>query len=403
MRFPMRFTVLVIVSMFVAAHATVAFAAPVPWRTVDVRLHSDQSGDVMLVSGTLPDGTKLPAEAELSVPAGSAVQWIGEILGGSAADDPALKYTKTTEGAVDVYRFTLTKALTGQAEFASTGTTILDGTAHKVAIAWTSARDVPEVSLSVRVPTGAGILDPVADASMHEGGPGYGYYLKTFKKVKAGDALDLKFSYSAPAASTAAPVAGAAQGSDLVTPLLLGLLVIAVAALCVVALRRKPVAVASADDGVEAFDDEDDEPEDAPVAAEVVQGPSDDAPVAPERGKSGRTRRRLVTAVFLIVMVVVVALIGREAAKPRLVGDAITQVFEGGEPCATANIPLALAAGADPADAAQTLFAALKAMKGINTATFNVKTSTIAVGYCESKTTEQAVRAGLVPTALVAD
>ena len=40
----------------------------------------------------------------------------------------------------------------------------------------------------------------------------------------------------------------------------------------------------------------------------------------------------------------------------------------------------------------QALFSALEPIKGLNTATYNIKTSCIDVGFCESQTTEEAVR-----------
>jgi len=83
-------TTMLLVALFCAS---TALAAPAPWQRVDVILHAEESGGVMLVSGELPPGTKLPAEAELSVPAGSTLLWTGEILGGATSEDPSLTCT----------------------------------------------------------------------------------------------------------------------------------------------------------------------------------------------------------------------------------------------------------------------------------------------------------------------
>ncbi len=102
----------------------------------------------------LPEKAALPAEGELSVPAGAKLQWIGEVLGGPANADPELKYTKVTKDGVDVYRFTLTKARTAQVEVLSPAAPF-DGTNYTPAIKWTSAQAVPAVRLNIRVPESA--------------------------------------------------------------------------------------------------------------------------------------------------------------------------------------------------------------------------------------------------------
>ena len=94
MRRSLRFTLAVAAFALAVAHVTAGFAAPATWERVDVTRHSGQDGNVLLVSGELPASASLPVEAQLSVPAGLELQWIGEVLGGPAADDPELKYTR---------------------------------------------------------------------------------------------------------------------------------------------------------------------------------------------------------------------------------------------------------------------------------------------------------------------
>jgi hypothetical protein len=117
---------------------------------------------------------------------------------------------------------------------------------------------------------------------------------------------------------------------------------------------------------------------------------------------NGRAKRNLATAVVVGLLIVVVVVVGRESTKPKVVDDSISRTFTQGEPCATADIALAVPAAADPSKTAEALFAVLEPMKGLNTATYNLKTSCIDVGYCESQTTETAVRTALQPTGLLA-
>lgn len=390
------FTLILVAIAFVLTtlSATVAFAAPLQWQSVDVTLHSESSDARMLVSGTLPETVSIPAEAELSVPAGSAFMWIGEILGGDPSADPELKYTKTTVGELDVYRFTLTKSRTAQVEIPAPIKQVINGSTYTLALKWTSAQDVPEVRLIARVPQGAQIAVPVEGASMQPGEEGFSYYVKTIKGVKAGQPLELTFDYSLPAT----PAGGATTGTNPIIPLVLVLFVIAVAALVVVSVRRKPEEQSSDDDQSAIA-----EPADTPV--EFVD---DDAPfseASPETQRSrpaGASKRMLITAVVIGALIVAAFVVVGQTTKPKLVGDTITRTFSPGEPCLTSTLAVTAPNSADPNKTAEKLFAALGPLGGMNIATYNVKTKSVEVGFCESKTSEIAVRQALAATGLVA-
>ena len=114
-------------------------------------------------------------------------------------------------------------------------------------------------------------------------------------------------------------------------------------------------------------------------------------------------KKTVLTLVVVIPIVLLAVVVGAQAAKPRFEGDTITQTFSQGQPCATATIPLNLTGDADPLDVSENLFAALKSVKGMNSATLNLKTSSIEVGFCESSANESVVRQALLPTGLVAE
>jgi hypothetical protein len=389
----------------VLSFASTASAATVALQSVDVTLHSEESGGVLLVSGHLPDSAKLPAQVGLSVPAGSTLSWIGELLGGATSEDPALTYTKSAAGGLDTYLVTLTKARTAQIEIAAPGAVSSNGADYSAVLSWTAPADVSQVTMSVRIPAASQITSAATGASVHAGDESYAFYSKTFDNVKAGDTPTLAFAYSATGA--VAGSAGAAGGPSssgstaiVVVALLLGGLVGLVLVILgsrtararrraesdtaapAVQPRRRSIA-ARGDES--AFDDTDD---------------TDDAVQTPIR--RGLSTQAKLTAATVLVLALAVGIVVTQSQRPVLVGDTVSRVFASGEPCDTTQISVTAPAGGDPIATAETLFAGLKPMDGINTAAYNVKTKLLDVGYCGSKTTEAAVRSALASTGLVA-
>lgn len=386
-------SILVATAFVVVALSTAsAFAAPSGWESVNVTLHAEEKGSVLLVAGTLPVKTALPATAELSVPAGSEIQWVGEILGGPPADDPALKYKMSTADGVDVYRFTMTKSRTAQAEIPTTAGQLFDGTAYTSSVAWSSAQDVPEVRLSLRVPDGAKAVVPVAGAVMQPGDSGYSFYTKTVKNVKAGDKLDLQMVYTVSAAGAAVdgqrtPKEASSSSGATVLALFIAVIAFAVGA---IVLTRRNKASSSAPDAVDARKPS--------KTSKPADADADTAAPAPR--SAGASKRNLITAIIIGVFVLGTVIVGVQGTKPKMAGGVVTEVFAQGESCATATIALKVPDGEDPAATAKTLFTVLRPLS--NTATYNADSSSIAVGYCESKSSESALKAALAPTGLVA-
>jgi hypothetical protein len=187
-------------------------------------------------------------------------------------------------------------------------------------------------------------------------------------------------------------------------PIVLVLLVCAAFLGLIVAVRRKmagsPVAtderVAGADSrqGASERSAELDDHDSRPSSKKSVSAPS--APL------SGKTKRNLVTAAIIGALVVVAVIVGVQTTRPQGTGDTITQTFAAGEACANASFPLAVTNGADPRKTAETLFAAIKPIPGLTKATYNVKTKSIDIGYCESSSSEGVFRDALAPTGMVA-
>jgi hypothetical protein len=390
--------------------ASAAFAAPVAWQSMDVTQHSEKTGGVLLVSGDLPQTAKLPAEAELSVPAGSELSWIGEVLGGPSANDPEVKYVKSTANGMDVYRFTLTKGRSAQIEVLTSQPSLASGANLANDLQWTATAATPKVRLSARIPQSAKIVTPGEGASIVNSEGGYSYYSKTVDNVKTGDKLALAFTYSVPAVAPAATQpTNAASTSPVATILFIAALLVA-AGFAILAIRTKLQAQAAAR-----------EPEPAPASnrsraqgaraaastkasasrkgAPAAEEYEDDEPV--RTGPSGRAKRNLVTATIIGLLVVAGLVAGARSTKPQLAGDTITQTFSQGQPCATATIAINAPSSADPNTTAKTLFAAVQPVPSITTATYNSKTGSFEVGFCESSASEAAIRTALQPTGLI--
>ncbi len=384
-----------------------AFAAPATWKSIDVALHSEQGGNILLVSGELAPDTKLPAEAELSVPAGSQIQWIGEILGGAPSADPALKYTKKTVGGADVYRFTLAKSRVAQAEVPTTAGQTSNGANLDTALSWTAAQAVPEVRISARIPQGAKIVTPAQGASLEPASSGYSYYTKTVKNVKAGEKIELTFGYAPPPAVSPA-AATPASASSVAIPLLLGLIGIVCGIAGFIAIRNKLARKAArAEENSSTVTRAAQKSSRAhrkstvSGAVSTATGDADEGPTDSPGTTPGR-KRNLATAAVIATIVVVTLVLATQATKPRLTGDTISQTFSQGEPCTSAAIALAVPTNADPTKTAESLFTALKPVQGLTAGSYNWKTSKLEVGFCESKSSEAAIRQALAPTGLVA-
>lgn len=388
------------------AFAAVAVAAPAQWQGVDIVSHPEASGGIVTVIGTLPETATLPAQAQLSVPAGSQIQWIGEILGGDPANDVELTATKTTVGAADVYSFTLTKARTAQVEIITPGPAF-DGTAYTSSVNWVATQDIPEVRLALRLPAGAVIASPTPDASTMPGEAGFEYYVRTLNDVKTGDNLALTAVYTVPAAPAAA--ATGSNSGQLVTIIIVVLLVVAGVAL-VFALQRKVGGGSANDDEFEA--DDDDDVDYAPAAAAskrpAAAGSAPDDSLDAEEpadaaSRTGVARRNMVTAVIVGLILIIAVVLGLQAGKPQVVGDSIIETYSAQEPCATISIALATAGDDDPAATGKQMFDAIRPLAGLTTATYNFKTGSLEVGFCESETSEEAIRAALAPTGVLAE
>lgn len=404
-----------------------ALAAPATqWESISLNLSADADTPLLMISGKLPDSTALPATVALSVPAGAEVQWVGEVLGGDPAADPTATPTKTTSGGYDIYTFTVTKARIAQIEAIVPPVVTTSNGVYDVNFSQAAFADTPEYSVAIQIPQAAQLSEtPTGTASIAPGPTGFRYYQQSFANVKTGDPIGVAFSYTLAAGATTGTAApAAAGGSDMLVPILLVGIALLVGAALVVGVRRKmnpiveePAArsaasrtrkpattiVADDDAGFSTQDEAAKQPvrkakaRVETVTVTEVEDEDEDVPAAP------RSKIALYGTLGIVAALVVAGIFAvSSGGAAKSTGDTITKVLAGGEACTQAMIPLAIPEGTDSSTAAEALFAALGSVPSVTQATVTLSTSTMQVGYCDSETNEDAIRAALAPTGYVA-
>lgn len=400
MRKAIRFVLLLIVLLAVCTQAAVAFGAPSGWESVDITVHSEQEQTVVLVSGVLPDDATLPHDAELAVPSGMQVMWVGEILGEDPTKDPELKYVKSTANGMDVYRFTLTKGRTAQVEGSLPSVSTFDGQMYTTALKWTATEDLPEVRVSQRIPQGSQILQADEAATVLPGEAGYSYYSKTLSDVKRGTPVELSFAYSAPAAGSAGAQGSAsgAQGSAPGTDTKGMLVVLLVGAGALIGMgyvvSRKMARARAALESQPSVDQVPDEASDD----------RDDDVASSDAGSGSAVRKRNVVVMTILVLGAVVA--GFTIASGRgtsavVVDGILSRSFGSADACQSSSIALTPNDGVDLATDGAKLLDAFEGQNAIGEVILDVKQSTIEVNWCESGQSEESIRQVLASTGLV--
>lgn len=396
-----RFLILLLAALSLSLQTVVALAAPAGWKSVDVTLQSDQQQSMLLVSGELPPEAKLPAEAELAVPTGTQLQWIGEILGGDLSKDPELQYTKSTSEGNDIYRFTLTKARIAQVEGTVPNALSFDGTSYLTGLKWTAWQDVPEVRVSMRIPQAAQIVQAADGASLRPGqtGTGYSFYTKTVKAPKAGEVVDLSFSYSLPTAGATTAVGGTSSTDTLVLTIIM-LVAVGGFGLLFVNVRKKMVAKAALI-------------QPAPKTSSKQTGPTAHA----EATKSGKKRPKgepvVVAAppkkmkpvipmlIIIAVFVVGFAIAGAKGTSAAVVDGKISRNFGAASACQSASVTFVANQGVDLTQQGEKLLAGFEGMEGVGEVTVDLAQSKIDMAWCESSQSEDSMRQVLSMTGLI--
>lgn len=426
-----RLFVLLAIVTVLMAQSSAALAAPAGWKLIDVTLHADQQQSLLLVAGELPESAKLPFETEIAVPAGTQVQWVGEILGGDPANDPQLEYTKSSADGVDIYRFTLTKSRIAQVEGILPGITGFDGTNYVTNMKWTAWQDVPEVRMSQRIPQAAQIVQAAQGASVYPAGTSNSYYSKTVSGAKAGDVIDLSFSYKLPAAG-AATAGGAKSSNSLVPVLVIGAAIVGFGLLFYNANRKSAAQAAyeSTDEGAgyEEYDaeeyDAEEYDEDADQERYDQAGSEDDESEGTETydqddaeaeyydeeyvdGEPAQGTRqggmKPIMPMLLVAGAIVVGFIfaSSQGTSASVADGKISRDFGSPSACQSTSIPFTTTEGVDLAKQGDQILKGFEGMEGVGVVTIDIAQSKVDLSWCVSSQSEESMRQVLSSTGLI--
>lgn len=411
------FSVLLAALAVMAVAAAPVYAAPSSFEAIDVVLHEDPAGSLLIVSGVLPEAATLPADVQLSVPAGSELQWAGEILGGPVEQDPSVQPAKETRGNADVYSFTMTKGRTAQLEVVPVAAVARNGDDVSVTLSWPAPADVAEVNIGVRIPQAAQITTTAEGAEVAPGPSGYSYYRKSVAGVKGGDVVSLAFAYNAPAGAAGqggtagTPASSTSPGAGGFVPILLA---VAAAVGLIVLVSRKLGSRTSEPEPVVAPAKASASKKTKPTAVRDDAEELDSEPDAPAAARSSRpvdpNMRRNQAIIFAAVAVIAVVLLFfavRNAGKATYEGDTASMTYSSQEACDNVTFGLGLAPGDATTDKTEDIFESLREVPGIVSATVSFTQPSVAIAYCATQATADDLSAaldaaGAQPTGVVA-
>ncbi|MDI6816358.1 MAG: hypothetical protein QME41_04075 [Actinomycetota bacterium] len=159
---------IVMMAVFAVAPAA-ALAAPIPEELhISLWPEYDDNQILFLQGIRFPDNMPLPIEVKMAVPKGMTVVWVGELLGGEAAQDIEATHTTNPKDDYDEVVFTLTKSRIGQLEAQWAGLKI-DGKAREINLEWVQRYEAQLVTFDFRVPTQASEIEMTPPASMPGG------------------------------------------------------------------------------------------------------------------------------------------------------------------------------------------------------------------------------------------
>ena len=357
-----------------------------PWESVDIAVHQEQGGEVIIISGELAESASRPADVELAVPSGSQLRWIGEVLGGALEADPEVEYEVITSGDSDVYRFTLTQSHRGQIEFVPPSPAVsFDGSVYSASFGWAPSQPVSEVHMSVSLPQGAQVQQPAEGASV-ETQAGTSRYSKVTPDVAAEETVSLAFTYSV--SEAAAPSGtGAISGGGGATGLLLLIAGVALGAGIVLVWRRTQGDVGHDSRKADTRPPvKKAQPKAAPKATKPSQTRAADA-----KGLSPRVKLMLVAVALVGGALVFMIVANGDVGTVKTTDAGITKVLTSAEADQTLSVPGQFEPGSDIQHEATHVFEALEGVSGIAAVTVSSDGSTIEVEYASSAISEDAV------------
>ncbi len=399
------FQSVLIIGLVLACSASTAAAQDAPpsseltsWATVDVTAHKEQAGEVLIISGELPEKTPLPARVELAVPSGSQLRWIGEILGGDPSADPELEYEVIPSGDYDVYRFTLTQSRIAQIEVVPARPAVaFDGSVYSANVSWKPSQDVPELHMSVTLPPGAQVQQPDEGAAIQTQANN-SRYLKEFTGVAAEETATLEFTYIAPEGVVSGGTEPASGGSEGATGLLL---LIAGAGLGAggMLLWRKMQQSTDRGDRPESRGPSHPKDRSKPASGAMTADRTRSTDV---KGLSPRAKLIMVAAALIGGALVFMIVASGDVGTVKTTDTGVTKVLTSAEADQSLSVPGQFQSGGDIQHEATHVFDVLEGVAGVSAVTVSLDGSTIGVDYASSIVSGEAITSMLEASGYVA-
>ena len=156
-----------------AAPKSVSASTPVDAAAggpIDLQIWPGQAGKTAIITVVEVDAkTKLPVTVRVPVTPGSTVEWVGEILGGSAESDIEAPYKLVQGQGGQFAEFTLTKSRRGQVDAIGFPLEIRV-TRSRLALEYVQSVSSPLTAMSVRVPAKVIQGQDIAQAVRRSGG-----------------------------------------------------------------------------------------------------------------------------------------------------------------------------------------------------------------------------------------
>jgi hypothetical protein len=223
--------------------------------------------------------------------------------------------------------------------------------------------------------------------------------------MKAGQSESFSFAYSAAAAPSSQPASASSTSGDTVAVALVIGVALAAFVLLVLGVNKKMQAKTAGEYDVEAARAA------APAhkrqtaekaletRAEKVSEPSHSA--APAQPTAPNRKPTVILGVVVGILGVFAVLALANGGKATVSGDTISLNVAQVDTCSSASIALATPQGGDLAKDANKILAPLKSVTGVGNATIYLSQARLEVNFCDSSTSEEAIRAALAGTGYV--
>lgn len=382
-----------------AAVPAPAFAAPgVTLESVDLQFDPGTVGHepLLIVTGTVPDTTPLPATIRLPIAQGTTIRWAGEVLGGALEDDPTLQPSiEHTEDGYDIVSLTLSAGRRGQIELDAPGLVAQDGTSRLVRLAWMPVDEVGSINLMTAVPLGATISTMTPGATTGPG-PANGTLISLETSGSVGGEVLLQVAYEVPGA--AAATATGAQGSSGASVLIFGAVALLFVAFGAAIFKRTRGRADSASDELEIATDRDTQADTdegtSPEAAE--EAAEDDAATAAPPGSRRFSPQVIILALVAVVLGGAVFMMssGEAPGTSRTTEEYSYRVLADVDADSTAKFGIRLSE-ADPAHESIHVFDAVAGVRGIRSVKVIFAAPGVEIEYDSSMVDEAAIASAL--------